>query len=79
MQAFRLRAGIAPSGLSARQLDVLALIAEGERNATIAARLQLSEKTIDHHVSAILRKLGAESRTAAVAEAARRGILITEV
>ena len=47
-----------PAGLTARQLDVLALLTRGDRNAEIAAKLFLSEKTVDHHVSAILRKLG---------------------
>ena len=47
-----------PAGLTARQLDVLALLTRGDRNADIAAKLFLSEKTVDHHVSAILRKLG---------------------
>ena len=63
-----------PVGLTARQLDVLALIAEGDRNADIAAKLFLSEKTVDHHVSAILRKLGVRTRGQAAAEAARLGI-----
>ena len=63
-----------PAGLTARQLDVLELISEGDRNADIAAKLFLSEKTVDHHVSAILRKLGVHSRGQAAAEAARLGI-----
>ena len=63
-----------PAGLTARQLDVLALIACGDRNADIAAKLFLSEKTVDHHVSAILSKLGVRTRGQAAAEAARLGI-----
>lgn len=63
-----------PAGLTKRELDVLALLGEGRRNREIAAQLFLSEKTVDHHVSAILRKLGVESRGQAVAEAARLGI-----
>lgn len=63
-----------PAGLTNRELDVLALLGEGRRNREIAARLFLSEKTVGHHVSAILRKLGVESRGQAVAEAARLGI-----
>lgn len=51
-----------PAGLTDRQVDVLALITEGLRNADIAARLHISPKTVDHHVSAILAKLGVESR-----------------
>jgi DNA-binding NarL/FixJ family response regulator len=56
-----------PTGLTARQREVLALIAQGLSNAQIAARLHLSAKTVDHHVSAILAKLGVASRTAAAA------------
>ena len=63
-----------PAGLTARQLDVLALLTRGDRNADIAAKLFLSEKTVDHHVSAILRKLGVHTRGQAAAEAARLGI-----
>ena len=46
---------------------MLALIAEGRSNAEIAARLTLSTKTVDHHVSAILAKLGVSSRGMAAA------------
>ena len=60
-----------PAGLTARELDVLALVAEGLRNAQIAERLVVSEKTVDHHVSAILRKLDVRTRGEASAEAAR--------
>jgi DNA-binding NarL/FixJ family response regulator len=50
-------------------------VSEGMRNGEIAARLVVSRKTVDHHVSAILRKLGAGTRTEAVAEATRLGVL----
>jgi DNA-binding CsgD family transcriptional regulator/tetratricopeptide (TPR) repeat protein len=63
-----------PAGLTARQLEVLGLVGQGLRNADIAARLFLSEKTVGHHVSAILRKLGVRTRGEASAEAQRRGI-----
>jgi DNA-binding CsgD family transcriptional regulator len=60
-----------PAGLTARELEVLELLAEGRRNAQIAQRLVVSEKTVDHHVSAILRKLGVGTRGEAAAEAVR--------
>jgi len=63
-----------PAGLTARELDVLALVAQGYRNADIAAQFFLSEKTVDHHVSAILRKLGARTRGEAASKAAALGI-----
>jgi predicted ATPase/DNA-binding CsgD family transcriptional regulator len=64
-----------PAGLTARELEVLALLAEGLRNAQIAERLVVSDKTVDHHVSAILRKLDVRTRGEASAEAARLGLL----
>jgi DNA-binding CsgD family transcriptional regulator/tetratricopeptide (TPR) repeat protein len=63
-----------PALLTRREAEVLALIQQGSTNAEIAARLFVSEKTVHHHVSAILRKLGVDSRGKAVSEAARRGL-----
>jgi DNA-binding CsgD family transcriptional regulator len=63
-----------PAGLTARQVDVLRLVAQGLRNAEIAQELVLSERTVDHHVTAILQKLGARSRTEATAHAMRLGL-----
>lgn len=63
-----------PGNLTEREVEVLHLVAQGLRNAQIAARLSLSEKTIDHHVSAILSKLGVRSRAEAVAQAARLAV-----
>lgn len=53
---------------------MLRLVADGLRSAEIAERLFLSRKTVDHHVSAILRKLDARSRAEASAEAVRLGL-----
>jgi DNA-binding CsgD family transcriptional regulator len=66
------RANVA--GLTARELDVLKLLAAGMRNAQIAQSLVVSPRTIDHHVSAILSKLGVGSRTEAAARAGQLGI-----
>lgn len=63
-----------PANLTRRELDVLALLAEGLRNADIAERLVVSRRTVDHHVSAILRKLGVRTRGEAAAEASRLGL-----
>jgi DNA-binding CsgD family transcriptional regulator len=51
-----------PAGLTGRQLEILQLVAAGLTNAEIAARLVLSVRTVDHHVSAVLQKLGVASR-----------------
>jgi DNA-binding CsgD family transcriptional regulator/tetratricopeptide (TPR) repeat protein len=65
-----------PAGLTGRQLEVLGLVAAGHSNAEIAARLSLSVKTVDHHVSALLAKLGVGSRRQAAAAARRLGIAL---
>ena len=65
-----------PGGLTARQVEVLALVGEGLRNSEIAARLFVSERTAAHHVSAILRKLDVATRGQAAAEAVRLGIVV---
>ena len=64
-----------PAGLTNRELEVLALLAEGLGNAGIAARLSISKKTVDHHVSALLSKLEADTRSQALAIARRQGLL----
>ncbi len=62
-------------GLTARQLEVLGLLASGLRNSEIAASMVLSERTVDHHVSAVLAKLGVQTRAQAAAVAVRDGIV----
>jgi class 3 adenylate cyclase/DNA-binding CsgD family transcriptional regulator len=64
-----------PAQLTARELEVLGLVAEGLRNAEIGRRLHLSTRTVDHHVSAILRKLGVRGRAEASAAAQRLELL----
>ena len=59
------------AGLTPRQAEVLSLVEQGLSNAEIAARLTLSPKTVDHHVSALLDKLGVASRGQAAAVAHR--------
>ena len=54
-----------PLGLTPRECEVLELICEGQTNARIARTLFISAKTVDHHVSAVLAKLGVENREAA--------------
>jgi DNA-binding NarL/FixJ family response regulator len=53
-----------PDGLTAREVEVLALLREGLSNADIARRLFISERTVHKHVSAIFLKLQVNSRTA---------------
>ncbi|MDP9380383.1 MAG: response regulator transcription factor [Chloroflexota bacterium] len=62
--------------LTPRELEVLQLIADGLPNKTIATQLGISEHTAKFHVSSVLAKLGAFSRTEAVSTAARRGLLV---
>ena len=62
--------------LTPRELEVLAAIADGASNKMIARRLGISFHTVKFHVASILEKLDAESRTEAVAEAARRGLVM---
>jgi len=63
------------SGLTAREVEVLRLVAAGLNNQDIAERLFLSDHTVHRHVANILSKLSVSSRAAAVAQAARRGLL----
>jgi two-component system nitrate/nitrite response regulator NarL len=62
--------------LTPRELQVLQLLAEGLANKAIAQRLAISEHTVKFHVNAIMGKLGAQSRTAAVVQAMRLGLIM---
>ena len=72
------RAGtpVNPAGLTERQLVVLELLSEGMTNAEIADRLVVSVRTVDHHVAAVLGKLGVRSRREAAAAAHALGIRV---
>ena len=61
-----------PDGLTKREAQILEYLSEGLRNSAIASRLFVSTKTVDHHVSAILAKLGVPSRAEAAALARKR-------
>jgi two-component system nitrate/nitrite response regulator NarL len=62
--------------LTPREFEVLQLVAEGLSNKAIAYQLGISEHTVKFHVNAILSKLGAQSRTEAVVQATRLGLII---
>jgi predicted ATPase/DNA-binding CsgD family transcriptional regulator len=64
-----------PAGLTPRQLEVLVLMAEGLRNAEIAERLSTTSKTVEHHITAILAKLNARSRSEAARIAHGSGLI----
>jgi len=61
--------------LSAREREVLALLADGKSNKEIAAALKITERTVKFHVTAIFNKLGAENRAQAVTIAHQRGLV----
>ncbi len=64
-----------PAGLTAREVEVLRLLAQGCTNAQLARRLHRSTKTVEHHVAAVLEKLDVRSRAQAVAAAFSMGIV----
>jgi DNA-binding NarL/FixJ family response regulator len=66
------------TGLTDRETDVLKLLAKGKANKEIAAELSIGEKTVKTHVSAILGKLGVQSRTQAALYAAQQGLVSLE-
>jgi DNA-binding NarL/FixJ family response regulator len=64
-----------PAGLSAREAEVLRLVATGLTNAEVAGKLFISPRTVDWHLGSIYRKLGTHSRTQATRFAADHGLL----
>jgi DNA-binding NarL/FixJ family response regulator len=73
--ALQLASHAGETGLSAREIEVLSLVAAGQSNKIIAAQLFISEATVKGHVKSIFAKLGANDRTHAVTLALRRGII----
>jgi DNA-binding NarL/FixJ family response regulator len=63
-----------PHGLTLREREVFKLVADGLSNEAIARRLHRSERTVEHHVSAVLGKLGVKSRTELIALLAREAL-----
>src|SRR5207302_9215298 len=74
LEDFAPAARSAPAGLTARELEVLRLVAAGRTNRDIADALVISEKTAINHLTHILEKLGVENRAAATAFALRHGL-----
>ena len=66
---------LAAEALTAREIEVLELLAEGLSNKAIAGRLAISDQTVKFHVSSICGKLGAANRTDAVRRGVRRGLI----
>jgi len=64
-----------PAQLTTRELEVLGLLGDGLSTPEIAERLILSRRTVEHHIAAVLRKLGEPTRGRAVAAASRQGML----
>ena len=73
--AAQLASHMGEAGLSAREIEVLSLVAAGQSNKIIAAQLFITEATAKGHIKSILAKLGANDRTHAVTLALRRGII----
>lgn len=63
------------TALSAREIEVLSLVAQGQSNREIGKKLFLTEATVKSHMGHVFNKLDVTSRTAAVAEARQRGII----
>ncbi|MCE7860253.1 MAG: LuxR family transcriptional regulator [Chloroflexi bacterium CFX2] len=67
-----------PLGLTAREMEVLSCLVNGQSNNAIAKKLSLSTRTVEHHIASILQKLGVESRNEAVVVALKKDLLSSE-
>ena len=70
----RVAAGLASAGLTRREVEVIRLVARGRSNREIARELFVSPRTVEMHVSSVLRKLGCRSRTDATRRATELGL-----
>ncbi len=71
----RRRSDLRPAGLTAREAEVLGLVAEGCSNREVAERLHISQRTAEHHVQHVYAKIGVSSRAAAALFALRHDLL----
>jgi DNA-binding NarL/FixJ family response regulator len=67
-----------PFGLTSREMELLACLAEGLSNNAIAKKLSLSPRTVEHHIASILQKMGVGARNEAVALALKDKLLPSE-
>lgn len=67
-----------PFGLTAREMEVLGCLADGQSNNAIAKKLSLSTRTVEHHIASILQKMQVQSRNEAVALAFKENLLLSE-
>ena len=77
-ESARAALGSEPEPLTAREQEVLGLLAAGRRNHEIAQELGVSVKTVEFHITHLLEKLGARSRTEAILKARQKGLLLPE-
>jgi len=64
--------------LTPRQREVLQMVAEGKTNAEIAARLNISQRTVENHRAALMQRLGLQNQTELIRHAIRRGLILPE-
>jgi RNA polymerase sigma factor (sigma-70 family) len=64
--------------LTPRQREVLQMVAEGKTNAEIAARLNISQRTVENHRAALMQRLGLQNQTELIRHAIRHGLILPE-